>query len=180
MVNKRDDGYQISEHGNWNVASEYSKIKIMKPLDNADKYENMALFGYDNILDQIANYHMPTDELRLLGLKRLITELLRLINNTKFAMHVSKTKEKMEGYEKSLKLILQNFDKFEKKQKKINGQVFTTLNTKSFESAVKIVSEIKAQINEPLNENDLIFTKKKTFDPKVYKKNVFDNAVNRG
>lgn len=28
----KEEGYNISETGNWNVAADYSKLKIMKPL----------------------------------------------------------------------------------------------------------------------------------------------------
>ena len=42
----KEEGYNISETGNWNVASDYSRLKIMKPLYNCDIYENIAKFGY--------------------------------------------------------------------------------------------------------------------------------------
>ena len=36
----------ISEHGTWNVAADYARIKIMEPLALADQYELIATFGF--------------------------------------------------------------------------------------------------------------------------------------
>ena len=83
---KREDDYNISELGNWNVAADYSKLKIMKPLYLCDTYENIAKFGYDSILDQLVNFSIPNDIVRINGFTRLVHELLKLIKNSKFAL----------------------------------------------------------------------------------------------
>ena len=56
----------VSETGNWNVASDYAKYKIMKPLLLADDYEIIATFGYSDLLEDLAgNYDL--DYLKIKG-----------------------------------------------------------------------------------------------------------------
>ena len=43
---KSSGDHVISESGNWNVAAQFSKSKIMDPLDRCDIYENLARYGY--------------------------------------------------------------------------------------------------------------------------------------
>lgn len=178
---QRDDGYNISDTGNWNVASDYSRLKIMKPLDFCDHYENIAKFGYDSIMEEFSSFNIPNEVLRLTGFKRLISELLKLINNARFSMKVSGTKEKLEEYEKELKQIEGVFPLL---SKQVNNQIKRTqkiiINEKLYVKVLDHVLTIKSNINEPLNKNHLIFTDKKEFDPKLYKKQIIDGAINRG
>ena len=105
MPFKKEDDYNISELGNWNVAADYSRLKIMKPLYLCDIYENLAKFGYDHILEQLINFSIPSDKIRLTGFERLVHELLRLIKNSKFAVKIGKTPEKLEELEERLEKI---------------------------------------------------------------------------
>ncbi len=178
---QKEEGYNISDTGNWNVASDYARLKIMKPLYNCDIYENIAKFGYDSFSEQLENYGIPEEGLRLMGLDRLIHELLKLIQNSEFAMKAKGTKETLEKFEEILKGIL----KFTPKISTIKvNQIKKTKETKIDETIFNLilnkVLDIKANINEPLNKNDLIFTSREEFDPIAYKKQVFDQATTRG
>jgi len=102
MPGKKEEGYNVSELGNWNVASDYSRLKIMKPLDFCDHYENIARFGYDTLIEQLEQFGIPTDTLKLIGFERLISELLKICGNVEFAMKVSGTKEELEKLKKKL------------------------------------------------------------------------------
>ena len=180
-MEKREEGYNISETGNWNVASEYARLKIMKPLYNCDIYENIAKFGYDSFSEQLEYYGIPEESLRLMGLDRLIHELIKLIQNSQFAMKAKGTRETLDKFEKMLKAIL----KFTPKISSVRvNQIRRTKETKIDEPLFNIilnkVLEIKSKINEPLNKNDLIFTSKEEFDPIAYKKQIFDRATTRG
>ena len=49
-----------------------------------------------------------------------------------------------------------------------------------FNKTLELVSEIKADINLPLNKNHLIFVDKEEFDPAMFKKKLKDRIINKG
>ncbi|MFX1589220.1 MAG: hypothetical protein ACFFC1_13785 [Promethearchaeota archaeon] len=176
---KREDGYNISESGNWNVAADYSRLKIMKPLYLCDSYENIARFGHDELIDELANFNIPNDVLRLNGFNRLVYELLRLIDNTKFVLRKKGSKEEAEKLEKELRQVLKIIPTLSRTIKTRKGS-FVKINDENFIPVLKKVSEIKSKLNVPLNQNDLIFTHKEDFDPQAYKKKIMEDAMRRG
>jgi len=181
MAEKREAGYNISDTGNWNVAAEYSKLKVMRPLDFVDHYENIAKFGHDSILEQLENFGYPVDVLKLTGLERLIQELLKLIGNVRFAMKKPRTKERLEELEeellKILKVIPSLYKTVTNRRRKTKEIV---LHKVKYEKVLKIVLKIKSKLNKPLNRNHLIFTDKETFDPQAYKEKIVESATTRG
>ena len=177
-MEKREDGYNVSDSGNWNVASDYSRLKIMKPLDFIDHYENIARFGYDTLMEEVANYGVPLDSLKLIGFERMVNEMIKLIGNCRFAMKSGKTKELIDSFDEKLKKIRSLIPMLSNKIKKQNGTIIK-LN-KNYYIMLDYVSEIKASINEPLNKNHLIFTDKEEFNPKAYKDQIIKDAISRG
>jgi len=179
MVFKKEEGYNVSELGNWNVASDYSRLKIMKPLDFCDHYQNIARFGYDTLIEQLENFGIPLDTLKLIGFERLVNELLKLIGNSKFAMKVAGTKKEMEEYEKTLKNVRKIIPLLSRTITKQKTKT-VVINPEKYYKTLDIVIEIKSKLNEPLNKNHLIFTDKQEFDPKAYKKQIMEDAKTRG
>ena len=182
MPKKDYDGeFIISETGNWNVAAEFSKIKIMAPLAKCDIYEDVDKFGYESIADELIGYNLQNDLVRFKELQRVFNELLKICKNSKFALKKGKTKEEIDKFEKLLikidnllpPLITIKFNQKDKtKIVKVNEQLFNkTLN---------LVLEVKSKINEPLNKNHLIFTDKEDFDPIAYKNKIIEDATNKG
>jgi len=183
MPQKDDPGDSIiSETGNWNVAADFSKEKIMIPLINCDIYEDLASFGYETILEQIVNYNsIPQNNIKIIGLDRLIAELIRICKNSKFAMKKQGTKVKIEKYEKQLKKIrelIPSLYKFRTSQVKRTKEMI--LDTAKFNQTLEIVSQIKSDINEPLNQNHLIFTDRDEFDPAAFKEKIKNRMKNKG
>ena len=175
----KEDKYNVSDLGNWNVASDFSRIKIMKPLDYCDHYENIARFGYDTLIEQLEYFGVPIDSLKLIGFERLVTELLKLCGNAKFAMKVGGTRKELEDLEEELikiEKIIPVLSKTIKKQKKQK----LVLDTEKYNTTLNLVIKIKAKLNEPLNKNHLIFTDKQEFDPQAYKEQIMDAARKRG
>lgn len=173
----------ISETGNWNVADQYTKSKIMRPLNMCDVYEDLATYGYESIIDELVNFQAPPNDLiRIQGLRRLIKELIRLIDNVKFALRIGKTKETALKYRQSLKKLEKGLPGLIKKtHNEIDGtSSISIVNYNIFDNVLSMVSEIKSKINEPLNKNHLIFTDKEEFDPKAYKDNLKRRMVNKG
>ncbi len=176
-----DEGFMISETGNWNVAAEFSKEKIMKPMVRCEVYEDIAAFGYEDIFEELMSYGMPQEQLRLSGLKRLIHELRKICKNCRFAMKKSGTKEKLEDFEKKLNIIKRISPLLYKKSYNQITKISTIrIEEVLFSEILERLSEIKADLNDPLNKNHLIFTDKEEFDPIAYKKQVIKNATTRG
>lgn len=177
-----ESDFLISETGNWNVADQYSKIKIMKPLEFCDIYEDIANYGYDSLLEELVYVKAPTDELRYRGLNRLVNELLKLSQNCQFAMKKEGTLSQMKEIEKTLQKIRDYFLPLTY-TKKINQALGTSeikLKKEIFEKIFDKVKELKIQINYPLNKNHLIFTDKQEFDPIAYKDRLKKRIVEQG
>ncbi len=178
------EGTEISETGNWNVADQYSKGKIMKPLNLCDIYEDIASYGYESIIDQLASWQAPpNDHIRLKALERLIKELIRLIDNAKFALKKKGTKAKALKYrgilEKIKKETLPKLQTVRRNQIHRTSQI-TIANSELFDIILQTVTKIKSKINEPLNANHLIFTDKEEFNPRDFKNKLKDRMVNQG
>lgn len=171
----------VSESGNWNVASDFARVKIMIPQAKCEYYEDIATFGYDSIVEELMGYSIPNDLIRYTGLNRLINELIKLCKNSKFAMKKGKTKEELEGYEKQLKKI-KNTLHFSISIKKNNIKKTQNLIIKEeiFGRILEIVLEIKSSINTPLNKNHLIFTDKEEFDPAAFKELAKKRMIEHG
>ncbi len=181
---KRDsEDHIVSELGNWNVADQYTKSKIMKPLILCDYYEDMATFGYDAIEDQLLAFNtVPNDYIKITALVRLIKELIRLCDNTKFAMRRGNSKETLLKYKKNLEDLNILVPKlYTVTCNQINHSKTTKIkNPVLFDKFLRQISLIKSKINEPLNQNDLIFTDKEEFDPKKFKQRIKKRMTEQG
>jgi len=183
MAKKEYQDYMVSESGNWNVADTYVKKKIMKPLDRCDYYEDIAYFGYESIAEELVNYQAPPNAvIQIKATIRLIKELIKLINNSKFALKVGKTRQEALKYKAQLKSILPIIYPL---LKVTHNKIKHTSNYKInnlllFKDTLEKISEIKSKINEPLNKNHLIFTDKEEFDPKKFKDNLKRRIKNQG
>ena len=167
-----------AESGNWNTAENYSKIKIMSLLAVTDEYEELAEFGSLNIYEEMTGKE-HLDEIKLRAFRRLINHLIRICNNSFFALKKG-NQETLEKYKKELKEIRDNLHLL------IKVQVNSVQKTKEIkvteEYALKLerISEIKKEINVELNKGDLIFIQKDTFNPKEFKEKIFKDAIERG
>ncbi len=181
MPKKSDfDSPEMSEYGNWNVAADYAKLKIMKQLYLADEYETIATFGFVDFMDEL-NFNVNTDVLKIRGLKRLIKSLLMVINNTRFAIRKKTDKQQVDA----LKAELERFWKvipvlFEYKINQKDKTKELKIVEEDYNKAMERVIEIKSEINEPLNKYDLIFTHKDEFDPAKAKEMIKLGLIKRG
>lgn len=178
-MDKKEEGYNVSELGNWNVASDYSRLKIMKPLDFSDHYENIARFGYDTLIEQLENFGIPLDTLKLIGFERLINELLKLCGNVKFAMKSAGTSKRLKELKETLEKYRKIIPLLSKTIKKQKGKELVLIPEKYYKALDNVI-EIKSKLNEPLNKNHLIFTNKEEYDPRKEKEQIMASAVTRG
>lgn len=177
-----DEKFMTSETGNWNVADSFSKIKIMGPMIKCEAYEDIAINGYEDFADELMNVSVSTDELQIRALRRLINELIRLAKNTKFAMKRDKTAKDLDVIKNRLELIRDKIfpATFKKCVDQSSGIDFLRINKDIFYLALDKVSEIKSDINLPLNRNHLIFTDREEFDPKAFKERIKQRIINQG
>ncbi len=183
MPQKEGGEYMISETGNWNVADQYAKSKIMRPLIRCEYYEDIAYFGYESIIEELANFQAPpNDVIRIRAMKRLIKELIRVIDNAKFALKIGKTKEtalEYKSYLLQLETTIPNIVRISKNRIQGTKQI-TIKNPEVFNEILNKISEIKSKINEPLNKNHLIFTDKEEFDASAFKKSLKERMIGKG
>lgn len=168
------DDFMISDYGNWNVASDYARLKIMKHLYYADEYETIATFGYTDFEEELTS-NQNIDYLKIKGFTRLIQSLCLIINNSKFAIK-STSKIQIEGYYNELlrySKTMELFYKFKFNQATKTRELIIVKD--KYTTALERVIEIKSLINEPLNKYDLIFTHKEELDPKKIK-----DAIKKG
>lgn len=177
-----EESYETSETGNWNVADSFSKVKIMTPIANCEIYEDIALYGYANFLEELGNFRISVDELRISGLRRLINELIKLGKNCKFVMKKEGTKEELSKILTRLHKIKD--DIFPNTYLQIRDQRDNSstlqIHPALFERTLFLVSEIKSDISTPLNKNHLIFVDKEEFDPREFKKKIKERIINKG
>lgn len=182
MPSKHDyDDSMISETGNWNVADLFAKLKIMKFLKLMDDYEIIATFGSSDLLEELETSHLNTDDIKLRAFKRLVKFLSMLINNTKFALKNKIDKKTFEDFQKNIKKIEKIIPALSYYKK--NDQTKTKkliLNQEKYDRIFEAIIQIKADVLEPLNKSDLIFTHQEEFDPNAYKDKIKKDAMTRG
>lgn len=176
----QEEGTFISETGNWNVAADYARLKIMKPLYLADEYELISLFGTADFIEEL-NLQINPDILKIRGFKRLVNCLIMLIDNSYFAVKKDKGQPKLKLYKEELKKINKVIPLL---TETITNQVKKTTELKlikdRYDKVLERVLEIKALINKPLNQNHLIFTDKKEFDPRGFKEGIKKRMIEQG
>lgn len=182
MSSTKDDYLDVvSETGNWNVAKQYSFLKIMKPLALADEYENIAIFGSSSLLEELQNIQISIDELKIKGFSRLVNILIQLINNTIFAIKGDSDKNKLKGFLKELTKINKiSSTLYSIKYNQILKTKELKIDKEKYNKILSIVQQIKSDININLNHSHLIFTDKEEFDPAEMKKKIKQRATTTG
>lgn len=180
---KGSDEKGISETGNWNVAADFSKFKIMKYLYLSDQYSTIATFGYDSMLDELEGLvnMIPIAQLRLTGLRRLIDCLITLIGNSRFAIKSKELRIELDKEKENLEKLITLFPMLYETTTKVRAKSKTIMiNERVFSKFMKEVERIKIWINEPLNQYHLIFVNKEEVDISEAKKSFMEQAINRG
>lgn len=169
----------MSDYGNWNVASDYARLKIMKQLYLADEYEIIATFGFSDLIEELTT-DFSVDVLKIRGFKRLIKSLIMVIDNSKFAVKGihKKTLNNLRGELQRYWKVIPTLYKYKRNEKNKTQEL--RLEQNEYNQAIERIIEIKSEINEPLNRYDLIFTHKEEFDPKAAKEQIKADLTQRG
>lgn len=159
----------------WNVSKDYSKLKIMNPLEKLDENVIIAKTGFKNNDEEI-NSNLSKDQInyrKYVALKHLASDLSTLFNNSDFS--IKNKKKEFQNYFKVLKNIESKY--IPKKVAKLTGKDRAIL-LKLFVPILNLLIEIKKRVNIPLNENNLIYLNKKEYDPLERKKDSLDRVAN--
>lgn len=162
--------FESSETGNWNVAADYTRLKIMKLLYHLDEYEIIATFGTSELVSEFVTSDELKDIAKIKAIKRLHQTLTMLINNTKFAVKKD-GRDRLHKFLEELEQLTALFDhiKIETRNERTKQKI-TRINEKPFAILLKALIKIKAEVNEPLNRSDLIFFgSNEEYDPKQMK-----------
>lgn len=179
-MGNKEDGYNISDSGNWNVASDYSRLKIMKCLYLSDEYSDIATFGTSSLAEEFEN-QLDINYLKLKGFDRLINVLVKLIDNSYFAIKSKTGKGKLKKARTRLLRIRAVKPKlFKISKNQINKSEQIVIDEEKYNKILEELLKIKRDINEPLNKAHLIFTDKEEFDAKKYKQKIVDLATQKG
>jgi hypothetical protein len=179
-LTEENEGF-ISETGNWNVAFEFVRFKIMKPLYNCDDYSRIATLGYTSLPEELINNNFSIDELKIKGFKWLLNELLLLIDNSLFAVKKPADREALEKYYIRLKEIKEITPSLYKNvRSEVKGTSEIKIIEEKYSNILDRVIEIKKLINIPLNKSHLIFTDREEFDPIAFKNKIKERMINEG
>lgn len=140
----------------WNVADGYTKIKILKHLVQLDRYENIALFGSDDMEDfEFDNNFIAKrrDE----ALRRMVTTLRQLIGNVQFALK-AKDKKEINSYGERVAFVGNLLDGISfTEENQITKESYLRINEPHFSKCIKVLQRVKDEINFPINNAGLIF-----------------------
>lgn len=141
----------------WNVAEGYVKIKILRPLILLDRYENIAKYGVEDLTLDI---HLTENEIlknRIEALDRMIFTTKQLISNVLFAIkkgdheNITGFNSRIENCEEAMQGIYNEYDDEVTKERIIE------IDEIKFKAIMKILYNIKTDLNIPINNAGLIF-----------------------
>lgn len=141
----------------WNVADGYTKLKILKQLIYLDRYENIALYGNDDIDEEGSFDESTNNKRRETALLRYISTLRQLLGNVKFAIRQDDhPKIKRFLYELSEVSELVSGISFQQTNE-ISHETTFLINETHMRNCIAVLQTIKDEINVPINKAGLIF-----------------------
>lgn len=141
----------------WNVAEGYTKLKILRLMIQIDRYDIIAQFGTEE-MDQDSNLdENAIAKRRIEAFQRFYSTLKQLIGNVKFAIK-KRDKEVIKVIEERLENIQDIMDRlYLEETDQISKYTTIIINEKLFSVGLKILQQIKEDLNIPMNRAGLIF-----------------------
>jgi hypothetical protein len=150
----------------WNIADGYVKLKVLKQVVMCDKLEIIALYGTEDIDDQMLN-PIPYETVvqrRVDAINRLKDNIKQLINNVKFAIR-KEDEPKFEALRARINLIEEMLDAVSYiAEDQVSHQKTLVIQEEWFRKMLTEMQEIKEEINFPINNAGLIFRKSDEMD----------------
>lgn len=152
------EGTAESGSESWNVAQGYTNLKILKPLVEMDKYVKIALRGSEEIEFSLMLSPEQKVQARIEGIKALVECLRETFENSDFAMEKQGTRDKMEELSQRVEIVAQYLDGVSYNESDARtGSVVTKIDEAHFSNCLNELRDIKKEIPQSLNKNNLIF-----------------------
>ena len=160
----------------WNIADGFTKIKILRLIIQLDLDEEIAMFGRKDEQDDVPNEFIP--HRRLEYFQKFIFHIKQLIGNCKFAIE--------KGYDEK---IIKEFERRIEQVEAVADGVASTfvnevtkeeelkINERHFKVCLKILQEIKDDLNFPVNRAGLIFRQGDELDLDAVMRSIEDGGV---
>jgi len=159
MVNKGSENVGDISLGTdaWNVADGYSKIKILRPLLQLDRYDTISQFGTEEVDEDYSYNKNMINKRRCEAIERFISTLRQLLGNVRFALR--KDDFKIIDADLDRIKLLQEFkdDLYKIKKDEVSKEEIFEIDEELFGKMLLILQDIKDKINVPLNKAGLIF-----------------------
>lgn len=175
------DFEMVSETGNWNVAGDFVRLKVMKPLYEIGEFATKAVFGVTDIENAFGVSDEIITMIRIQSLKHMHHRLTALINDTLFAIKKKPDKELMKNYLESLHGLSEYLPYIEDVVvNQRDNKKMIIINERVFDIVLHILNDIRRDVLVPLNNSDLIFTSVDETDPDELLKKIQEDIVNAG
>lgn len=140
----------------WNVADGYTKIKILRHLVQLDRYENLAMYGTEDMEDFPYDANTISSR-RQEALNRFLTTLRQLLGNVKFALK-KEDRTRVDFYIERVDFVEKVLDGISYVEENMaTKETFLRINEEHFGNCLKSLRSIKDEINFPINNAGLIF-----------------------
>ena len=148
----------------WNVADGYTKLKILKQLIYLDRYENIALYGADDIDEEGFFDQNSINQRRVTSLMRYISTLKQLLGNVKFAIK-KEDRGKITDFLNEISIVEDHTDGISKQETNaITHEINLVINEEHMRNCIKVLQLVKDGINVPINKAGLIFKESDDID----------------
>jgi len=139
----------------WNLADAFVKIKVFRPLWEADKYETIALYGTEDN-EAILPKEVITKQ-RIEALFRFKDSLKMVTENVNFTIRTGDRKE-FDSIRKHLEFIEEMLEGvYNVEENQVLHTKTTIINEGHFRKCLRALQKLKEQLNTPLNNCGLIF-----------------------
>jgi len=140
----------------WNVADGYTKIKILRHLILLDRYENIALYGTEE-MDDFPYDATTVARRREEALRRVVSTMRQLLGNVKFALK-KEDRPKVDFFVGRVEVVDSVIAAVSfTEENMITKEITLKINEDHFSKCLKVLQEIKDEINFPINNAGLIF-----------------------
>jgi len=141
----------------WNVADGYTKLKILRQLIMLDRWDTIAQFGTEEVDEDLNYTDNQLKKRRVEGLQRMHSTIKQLLGNVLFAL-----KKEDQPTVKAFIDRIENIEEFipkafDQKEDPISHAFVFEINEDVFNMLMKILQDVKDQLNTPLNNAGLIF-----------------------
>lgn len=182
MAKKTSDYFVESETGNWNMSANYIEDLHIK-LKTADHYRTACKFGVGSLYENLVGLNIPRDVQQIEAMKWFCETLRELSYDVLPCIKRVFTKPGMEKIAKKLTVISEKISNpatiSNTKNDFTTNTSIQTINS-NFKIVLRELENMKMEITDIMNKNDLIFSHRTEFNHKDFKAAIKDRIRTKG